>query len=144
MNARALSDTRDVAAVMARAGVGLALIGVAWFQTADAVALERQTGWVALGAAGVVASSVSIALWVLQLRRSVTTRLVGLRERVDRLPLAAATAVDMGQYVRVDAAGVRRYHRAGCHLVSRKARVAGTQASFESDGYVACGVCIDV
>jgi hypothetical protein len=129
--------------------IGVVLLVVGWFGISDAVALDRQTRWLALGITGLIVGGLGMVVWLLfglatitRLRRAVYAeidRRVTVAERAADVP-AAATAAVPGGFATV--AGMRRYHRANCLMLQGKQATYAEAATFTEAGLTPCGVCL--
>jgi hypothetical protein len=129
---------RAVVALAVRMGVGLVLILAGWVGASDEVTLDRQTPWIAVSVAGALVGAGAAALWLLELRRAVRTRVLAVVAAVDGLPLVVADADDA---VRVRRRGARLFHRPGCALVAGRTVAGGDAASWRAEGLEACEAC---
>jgi hypothetical protein len=130
--------------------IGLVLLVVGWFGISDAVALERQTRWLALGIIGLIVGGMGMVVWLLaamirisQLRRAVYAeidRRVSAAERAAVAGVAAPTAeVAVGFGV---APGMRHYHGADCLMLQGKKATFAAESDLAKAGLQACGVCL--
>jgi hypothetical protein len=129
---------------------GLVLLVVGWFGISDAVALERQTRWLALGIGGLIVGGLGMVVWLLggmititQLRRAVYAeidRRVSAAERATAGGATEATAeVTVGF---ATAPGMRRYHRAECLMLQGKPATFAEEEALTEAGLAPCGVCL--
>jgi hypothetical protein len=133
-----LWTTRDVLRVVRLLAVSAIALAFAWYRTAHEADWRDDGGWVVLGAAAVTLSTVAVATWLLAgLQRLAASRQLVrscLDRRLDTAPARTETSDDL-----VTAAGMTRYHHAGCVLVAGKdVRVVTAQ---QRATLQACGMC---
>lgn len=142
-----LFDGRDVTQLVARGGLGLALIAVGWYQVSDRLLLDDQAPWLAVAIAGLVVGCVSGAMWILQLRRAVSLRTAEVR-RVAGLVLAFESQGPIhtddvaDDLVASAVAGARFFHRPDCVLVAGHDIVSATEDEHRQKGRTECETCL--
>jgi len=129
--------------------VGLVLLVVGWFGISDAVALERQTRWLAVGIVGLIVGGLGMVVWLLaamirisQLRRAVYAEIDRRVTAAERRAEAAPTPTAELAVGFATAPGMRRYHRVTCLMLAGKKATAAAEADLTKAGLAPCGVCL--
>jgi hypothetical protein len=128
---------------------GVVLLVIGWFGISDAIALNRQMRWLALGITGIIVGGLGMVVWLLfglttitRLRRAVYAeidRRVSLAERAADAPAAATAEARVGFGT---VTGMRHYHRADCLMLAGKQASFAAAAEFTEAGLTPCGVCL--
>jgi hypothetical protein len=130
-------------------GVGLVLLVVGWFGISDAIALESQTRWLALGIVGLIVGGLGMVVWLLaamirigQLRRAVYAEIDRRVSAAERAAAAVPTPTAELVVGFATAPGMRRYHRVTCLMLQGKKATPAAEADLTKAGLVPCGVCL--
>jgi hypothetical protein len=130
-------------------GVGVVLLVVGWFGISDAIALESQTRWLALGIVGLIVGGLGMVVWLLaamirisQLRRAVYAEIDRRVSAAERAAAGAATPTAEVAVGFATAPGMRRYHRADCLMLRGKKATVAAEADLTKAGLAPCGVCL--
>lgn len=123
--------------------VGLLLVLVAWWLSANQETLASQVGWAALATAGFAVVAYANVSWVLHARFSIIQRRERLlpTARPETLPVTTAEHTDAGDEPLVGGVGLERYHRASCPLARHKAWPALDRSTALTERRRPCGVC---
>jgi hypothetical protein len=125
--------------------LGVIVLVVGWFGISDAVALNRQMRWLAVGIIGLIVGGFGMVLWLLAGLTKVTRlRRAVVAEADRRVTLAtrstgSAAAAPAGF---ATVAGMRRFHRTDCLMLTGKAAELGEPTDFAAAGLAPCGVCL--
>jgi hypothetical protein len=132
----------DVTVWVAGMVAALALWSWTWWQAAGTPVLTHQLPWVSGALGALLFAAAMHAGWLLRGRRRIGLRRAALLH--DDAGAGAAvteTVVPFAAFELVAAAGLRRYHRAGCPLARGAAFTTAERPVHESAGRLPCGVC---
>ena len=134
-------EAEDLLRTLGLSLVGVALAGVAWYQSEQHDVLADQVRWANLSVGGFVVGSYAAVGWLLRGRRAVGRRQRALLAFVRPLPLDRAEVVRLASTDLVAGDGLRYFHLAACPLArSRGWRPAGRDELLTA-GRTPCGVC---
>lgn len=128
-----------VAAVVGN-GIGLFLVGLAWYGASGTGYPATQVSWLAAAVMGSAVIAIVNAIWLFFGRRNVGMRYHELfanwaSEESD----AGAVITPLDQPVA--APGMRWYHRPNCHLTQGKDLRTAARVEHERNGLQPCGIC---
>lgn len=123
-------------------GIALAFVISGWIGASGVSSVRRGLLWLGISLTGLVIAGVSNGWWLLVGLRSVGGRAsVSVPPVVGRASLAKRSEPRSRQDRLVSAAGMTRYHRAGCVLVQGREIAEKTASKHQAAGLRPCGVC---
>jgi hypothetical protein len=128
--------TGRAAFVVAADAVGAALLALGWWAASRRVAVSDQIPWLNVSVAGMAVAGFANAGWLFHRHRL-------FRRRARRLSALGSTTllrIPAGSGF-VAVAGVTRYHRSECALVTGRAVRTAARADHEGLGRRPCGLC---
>jgi hypothetical protein len=124
-------------------GLGGLVCGLAWNATATRSRLDDQTGFVALGVAGLLVAAAAQVIWLRSGRRAVAAHSLRTQASVAAL-LRDAIAVPAPPGVSaslVAAEGMRHFHRPECPIATGRPWPPESRRTHEAAGRTPCGIC---
>lgn len=135
-------DGRGVAGFAVSTALGAGLLVASYLGVSAELRLKDQVPFLDLGVAGLLAGAVGGVWWLAALVKAVRLRKAAavalVRSRFDSVETGGPAGPADGF---VAAAGMTRYHRPSCSLVSGKDVSAGSLAEHSTAGRRPCGVC---
>jgi hypothetical protein len=146
----ALGDTpwkvADAQRLLVRLGLGLAAIVVAWIGASGTITWRNQVIWTAVGAGGVLISTMAGAGWLLPAFSAIKVEQRALKDEIRALTVRRVTQIESDggtpETTLLWAPGMSRYHRPSCPVVDGKLVQTISQSECRQRELLPCGMCL--